>query len=130
MCYDVGCVIRSHVEPYEVCLQVSFPCYAIDPGFKIYFIEDRGIIKSIVNKGQGKLSQKDQNPLLRGIHSLSPSNVFLVFRDIFKPNNCGRVRFYVSESQVSKESLIKVFFFVLRSSVIGLYTKLVVITNN
>ena len=84
----------------------------------------------MVNKGQGKLSQKDQNPLLRGVHSLSPSNDFLVFRDIFKPNNCGRVRFYVSESQVSKESLIKVFFFVLRSSVIGLYTKLVVITNN
>ena len=84
----------------------------------------------MVNKGQGKLSQKDQNSLLRSVHSLSPSNDFLVFRDIFKPNNCGRVRFYVSESQVSKESLIKVFFFVLRSSVIGLYTKLVVITNN
>ena len=64
----------------------------------------------MVNKGQAKLSQKDQNPLLRGVHSLSPSNDFLVFRDIFKPNNCGRVRFYVSESQVSKESLIKVFF--------------------
>ena len=31
-------LIRSRVEPYEVCLQVSFSCYAIDPGFKIYFI--------------------------------------------------------------------------------------------
>ena len=64
----------------------------------------------MVNKGQGKLSQKDQNPLLRGVHWLSPSNDFLVFRDIFKPNNCGRDRFYVLESKVSKESLLKVFF--------------------
>ena len=64
----------------------------------------------MINKGQGKLSQKDQNPLLRGVRWLSPSNDFLVFRDIFKPINCGRVRFYVSESQVSKESLVKVFF--------------------
>ena len=31
-------LIRSRVEPYEVCLQVSFSCYAIDAGFKIYFI--------------------------------------------------------------------------------------------
>ena len=57
-------LIRSRVEPYEVCLQDSFSCYAIDAGFKIYFIEDRGIIKATVNKGQGKLSQEDQNPPL------------------------------------------------------------------
>ena len=52
------------MEPYEVCLQVSFSCYAIDAGFKIYFIYDRGIIKATVNKGQGKLSQEDPNPPL------------------------------------------------------------------
>ena len=31
-------LIRSRVEPDEVCLQVFFSYYAIDPGFKINFI--------------------------------------------------------------------------------------------
>ena len=127
-------LIRSWVGPCEVCLRVSFPYYAIDSGLKIYFFKTvaQSNLLSIKDRGNfpGRmLTETLQYPPLWGVHSLCPSSDLLVFRDIFKPKNGGQITFTFQWAKNARNPWLKCFF-VLRSSVIGLYTKFVVITNN